>query len=353
MYEMIDLVMTDDGEVKQVMVRKPAHGQLAIVDWVSVTVCETTFCATAGVHHVSDTDYIKEASRVCERIFGFGVTEHPGGKRNFYQDTWILGTDFGQLLFGGQNNTMMIILNGQGCLHALDGWEQRLYDFLTKQAVRPKITRLDLAHDDFEGRYLTVDWADEQDRIDGFTLSKGSPPTIEHKGAWRRPSGKGRTLSIGLRDSGKYGRIYEKGKKEGDASSLWTRAEVEFKSKDRVIPFEVLLSPSNYFLAAYPCFETFAAEYTPLRIETMKKQGVIVWEKAISTVKHQFGKYLSVFRQVYGDDTAVLDLVCSVDPDAWPRRLLSISQSLEAARLAALEFVAPAFGDNHPDLLPV
>lgn len=350
MYDVIDLVMTDDGEVKQVMVRKPAHGQLSIVDWVSITVCESTFSGTAGKTLVPDVDYVQEASRVCERIFGFGVTDHPGGKRNFYRDTWILGQDFGQLLYGGQNNTMMISLNGQGCLHAREGWEQRLYDFLTTQAVRPKITRVDLAHDDYDGRYLTVDWADEQDHAGGFTLSKGSPPTIEHKGAWRRPSGKGRTLAVGLRDSGKYCRIYEKGKKEGDASSLWTRAEVEFKSKDRVIPFEVLLNPSDYFLAAYPCFQTFAAEYNPTRIETIKKQGVIVWEKAIATVKHQFGKYLSVFRQVYGDDKAVLDLVCSDDPDAWPRRLLTISQSLETSRLHSLVFWQPDYGDFHPHL---
>lgn len=352
MFEMVNLVMTDDGELKQVMVRKPSHGELAIVDWVSLTVCESTFCATVGRQLVADMQFVQEASRVCEQIFGFGVTDHPGGRRNFYQDTWILGQDFGQLLYGGQNNTVMISLNGQGCLHALEGWEVRLHAFLTTQAVRPKITRLDLAHDDFEGRYLSVDWADEQDQIGGFTLSAGSPPTIEHKGAWRRPSGKGRTLAIGLRESGKYGRIYEKGRKEGDASSPWTRAEVEFKSKDRVIPFDALLKPSDYFLAAYPCFHIFAAEHQPTRIETIKKTGAIVWEKAISTVRHQFGKYLAVFRQVYSDDEALLNLVCS-DSDEWPKRLLTISQSLESARAKGLQWVTDLQDHEHPDFYPI
>ena len=49
-------------------------------------------------------------------------------------------------------------------------------------------------------------------------------------------------------------------KKEGDILSRWTRAEVEYKSSDRDLPFDVLLYPSKYFVGSYPCFEWLAQE---------------------------------------------------------------------------------------------
>lgn len=138
-----------------------------------------------------------------------------------------------------------------------------------------------------------------------------------------------RTLTIGQRTSGKYCRFYEKGKKEGDASSPWCRAEVEYKSKDRVIPFDALLDPSAYFVAAYPCFSQFAAVDTVKPIEVKKKLAKVTWEHALRVTKEQFGKYINVFRQYYGDDKAVLDLIVCNDPNAWPKRLLAVSASLD------------------------
>ncbi|MDR8305589.1 replication protein, partial [Acinetobacter baumannii] len=80
-------------------------------------------------------------------------------------------------------------------------------------------------------------------------------PESRQAGNWKRPSGKGRTLYIGVRESGKSCRIYEKGKEKGDPLSEWVRIEIEFKSKDRYLELEMLLSPSQYFVGAYPVFE--------------------------------------------------------------------------------------------------
>ena len=41
------------------------------------------------------------------------------------------------------------------------GWQNRLYDFL-KQSQGVKITRLDLAHDDYDGTYLNIDDLNER-----------------------------------------------------------------------------------------------------------------------------------------------------------------------------------------------
>lgn len=329
--ETVDLVMTDTGEIKQVMLRRPVDGQLAVIDWINFTVLEDTWFKTAREVMIDDDQIITEASRQLEKIFGFGITVHRQRGMNFYRDSWMLGDDFGFVCFGAQRGTMLITLNGHGCANAVEGWERRLYDFLTKTAIRPVISRIDIAHDDLEGSYLSVEWADRQWEIGGFTASSGGQsPEIEHIGNWKRPNGKGRTLTVGRRRSGKFCRFYEKGKKEGDKSSLWLRVEVEFKSGDRVIPFDVLLDPSSYFCAAYPCFSEFAQVDTPARIEVKRKTAEIVIDASIETTRHQFGKYIRVFRDLFGDKEA-LDLICHPDKNAWPKRLKPLTDTSQTS----------------------
>ncbi|WP_343730456.1 replication initiation factor domain-containing protein [Duganella sp.] len=317
----VQLVMTDSGKTKTMMVRRPAQGQVCIIDWVNFTVLEDTFFKTARQVLVTDEQIIEEASRQFEKIFGFGIATKRDRGMNFYRDSWVLGDDMGFVCFGGQRSTMLVTLSGQGCQNALVGWEGRLFDFLTQVAVRPSISRIDLAHDDFEGAYLSVDWADAQWDSGGFTFTKGGrPPEPQQLGSWKRPSGKGRTFTVGQRSSSKFCRFYEKGKKEGDKASLWCRCEVEFKNTSMVILPEVLLNPSQYFCGAYPCFAEFAQVDTPKRMEIKKKTAQITVAACIEVTKHQFGKYLRVFRELYGDKEA-LDLVCNDSENYWPKRM--------------------------------
>lgn len=330
--ELVELVMTDSGEIKQVMVRVRAEGQCAVIDWVNFTVSEDTWFRTARETFIDDEQIVIEASRQLEKIFGFGVTLHRDRGMNFYRDSWVLGDDMGFVCFGGQRQTMLITLNGHGCANAIEGWEKRLYEFLTTVAVRPVISRIDLAHDDFEGAYLSVDWAEAQWWKGGYSAATGGePPSIERVGNWHRPTGKGRTLTIGRRTSGKFTRFYEKGKKEGDKLSLWLRCEVEYKSSDRVIPFHVLLTPSDFFAATYPCFQEFVHVDTPKRISVKQKTALTVYEAAIETVKHQFGKHLRVIRAVTGNDKAALDLVCNPDENAWPKRMKPLTDTAQTS----------------------
>jgi len=249
----VSLVMTDSGKTKTVMVRKPSATQACIIDWINFTVLEDTFFKTARQTLVADDQIIEEASRQFEKIFGFGITEKRDRGMNFYRESWVLGDGMGFVCFGGQRATMLITLSGQGCQNAVPGWEKRLFDFLTKVAMRPSISRIDMAHDDIEGAYLSVDWAYEQYKLGGYKQKAGGrQPNIERVSNWDQPTGKGRTLTIGLRTSSKFCRFYEKGKKEGDKSSPWCRCEVEFKNTNTIIPFDVLLNPTDFFAAAYP-----------------------------------------------------------------------------------------------------
>ena len=320
-YETSEIVLTASGKKKIVMCQKPANDGLCIIDWLNVTVSEQTWCKTFGASLISEDQFVAEASRVLKRIFGFGVTSKRETGMNFYASSWVLGDDMGFVCFGGQRSTMLITLTGQGCTHACDGWQKRLYEFLRIDAVRPSISRIDLAHDDFDGQYLSVDWAEAQWETGGYTARAGGrAPSIECVGNWHRPSGAGRTLYIGTRTSGKFCRFYEKGKAEGDQLSAWCRAEVEFKSSDRIVPLDILVSPSRYFAGAYRCFASFAQHATPTRLVLKQKTAEIVVAAAVEITKHQFGKYMRVFRELYGDKGA-LDAVCIKGEKYWPKRL--------------------------------
>ena len=313
------------------LAKKPAHKRLAIIDWLNITVHEDTWNKTRGEVMIDSDHYVIEASRQLEKIFGFGVTSKRDMGMNYYRESWVLGEKFGNVCFGGQRETMLITLTGTGCQNAAAGWEKRLYDFLAKVAVRPSISRIDLAHDDLEGRYISVDWAAEQWKSRGFNSGKGGRlVNIERIGNWDLPTGAGRTVTFGTREAGKYCRFYEKGKQLGDALSSWCRAEVEFKSCDRIIPLDILLEPSAYFAGAYPCFSEFFDQEHAKRLELKEKTAHITVDAAVRVFKHQFGKYQSFFRQLYGD-AEWLTKSCSDDLDAVPKRLEAVMSGMGKA----------------------
>ena len=318
------MILTNDG-VKHVEYRMPAENEIAVIDWVNFTFG----IETMGDKYWQEDEYILDTHRYTaaidsleadlEHIFGFTTSSCRNSGLNFYQQSYVLGEDFGFICIGGQRNTVLIMINGRGCNFAKSGWELRLYNFLVTKAKRPKLTRVDIAHDDFEGKHISVDWGNMQDGLGGFQLGNRAP-NIEHKGNWRRPNGKGRTLCIGSRDSGKYLRLYEKGRAEGDPNDNWQRAEVEFKSIDRVLPFDMLLVPSEFFIAAYPCFRDLAQHLQPERIETISKTAQINFQTAIENLKHQYGKYINIFKEVFEPEELINLISCS-DPLAYPKRL--------------------------------
>ncbi|WP_369326624.1 replication initiation factor domain-containing protein [Alcaligenes nematophilus] len=314
------VVLTEKGELKEVMVRKPSSGQACFIDTLRFTFGEQTLLKTSGLELITDLDFIKEASFQLSRIFGFGITRDLQRMRDFYSNAWELGENYGYVAFGGlsQRNTMLVVLNGDGCLAAKDGWEHRLYEFLESSVVGT-ITRVDLAHDCFDGSYLTVDKA--SDWYDEGLFSLGyRPPEYETRGNWKNPNGKGRTLYVGLRRNGKLCRVYEKGKQLGDPTSDWTRIEVELRNTGRIVPNGVLLDPSAYFAGCYPCTGEIAKEITPVRIKVKTKKAKISVGACIENIKRSYGKAVKALRSIYGDEE-FLNLVESVS-DELPRRLL-------------------------------
>ncbi|GGP24433.1 replication initiation factor domain-containing protein [Silvimonas amylolytica] len=322
----IKLVMSTSGEIVEYPMRRGWGGDAAFIDWVSFTFHKDT-CAMFGQFLQCDDDYVLAMSLKLEQIFGFGVTGKRPNGAHFFRQSWDLGDGFGLVCIGGQRNKILVSLTGKGCAAAEEGWEERLVNFLQDQAEQPKLTRVDLAYDDYLGERYTVDKAFDDYKTDLYQCYRGNAPECEQMGNWYRPSGKGRTFCVGLRRSGKYARIYERGKKEGCKESPWVRIECENKAVGRVLPFDMLMNPGAYLSACYPAFEWISEKQS--RITTTKLEMEIAVDRAIEIINHQYGKYIGTLVHVLGQD----EFLRRTQQDGVPKRLKVPTYTLSPAPL--------------------
>lgn len=320
----VDAVITADG-VQDEMIRRPTGRNNCFIDWISITMQSDTFedakTSSQVLNNFRQSAIIENAGDVLKDIFGFGIEGENKNGRNFYERSFNLEHNAGFICIGGQNDTVMISINGTGCTYGKHGWEGHLEAWLNLFAREFKITRVDLAHDDLYGEYTDVDWFNNQHTIGGFTRGAGRPPSVECRGDWKRPNGKGRTLYIGSRQSPKFCRIYEKGKQLGDTESKWLRTEVQYSSRGMLIGSDVLIKPNEFFSVTYPCFSIFEFEGETRKFERIDKQNLMTWQQAIDLVKTQYGRYLHFFRDVFDDDTALLDVLTDIKNTAVPERI--------------------------------
>jgi len=319
----VNAVITADG-VQDEMIRRPSGRSNCFIDWISITMQSDTFdnakTTSQVLEHFRQSALIENVSSVIFDIFGFVVDGENKNGRNFYDRSFNLNHNAGFICIGGQNNTVMICINGTGCTYGKNGWEEHLHAWLKLFARDFKITRVDLAHDDLKGEYTNIDWFNNQHTIGGFTRG-GRPPTVEYRGDWKKPNGKGRTLYIGSRQSAQFCRIYEKGKQLGDPNSQWLRTEVQYSSRGMLISPDVLIKPNEFFSVTYPCFNIFEFEGDTRKFERIEKQDLMTWDQAISLVKTQYGRYLYFFRNVFNDDSALLDVLTDIKNTATPERI--------------------------------
>lgn len=294
--------MTDTGEVLAVPLRRGFGGDAAFIDWINFTVHADT-CAVdqfwgGAVQCVTDDDHILAMSTQLEKIFGLRVIRKRVKGANYYKASYDLGENLGALVcIGGQRNTILVSMSGKSLAAAKPGWEQRLHDWLTTVAIQPRITRADLAHDVLDGSYYSVDMAFQDYVSDGYTCG-GRRPSCEMRGNWLHPDGCGRTLYVGKRKNGKFIRTYEKGRELGDKSSNWVRVEVEYKSVDRLIPFDVLLKAGEYLAAAAPALAHLSKKQS--RIETMQKSVEVAYQASCDAIQHQWGRYIWTICKIEG-----------------------------------------------------
>jgi phage replication initiation protein len=245
------------------------------------------------------------------KAFGFGFSYNRGRKHLNYEQSWALGDDYGIFATGGNSvgGTSFVTLPGQGCM-AVKNWTAVYYLLIDLKA---KITRIDLAHDDFLGQHdvlLAKAWWEEG----RFNPKHGRP--AEGKFVDDMESGKGKTFYVGNRKSGKLLRVYEKGKQLGDPYSPWVRWECELHNVDRVIRPEVLISPGTHLAGSYPCMGWIYPRQS--RIETTRKMAEISVDVMVESCKRSYGKLLWFLRGIGWSDTEIIDKLAR---EGFPKRL--------------------------------
>ena len=185
----VKLVIAEDGTPKILLVSAPAEHEIAFIDWISFTLKRYTFMDDyIGLDESLINDVcIYRMGQKLEKIFGFKLGQKRKNGKNFYEQCYEItnheGVGVGDLCIGGQANSILVMINGQGCLMGDYGWQNRLYDFL-KQSQGVKITRLDLAHDDYDGTYLNIDDLNERESNKEFYYF-GKPARVTWYGDWK------------------------------------------------------------------------------------------------------------------------------------------------------------------------
>jgi len=164
-----------------------------------------------------------------------------------------------------------------------------------------KITRLDCTHDDIDACTVNIEVALDWYRK-GLFNSCGRPPKANLRDDLG--NGTGSTFNIGNRKNGKFLRIYEKGKQLGDPSSPWTRVEVEWHGKGRLIYWDTVINLDHYLAGAYPCL-VYLSE-TQSRIKTARKATEISYDKRTKWVHTSAGKAINLMMEVEGDTNKVI-----------------------------------------------
>jgi phage replication initiation protein len=272
----------------------------ALIDWLNFT-----------FPFKYDALSFMELDKQLHAAFGYAVSMSRNKGHLGYSDSWDLGENYGIVATGGksQGNTCLVSINGSGCI-PIKSW-QAVHDLI--MSLDAKITRVDLAHDDFAGVYNIV--AGLEMLALGQFHTNGRPPNAQYINDF--DSGKGKTLYIGNRDNGKLLRIYEKGKQLGDPQSAWVRWELELHNKDRVIPLDVLLRPGDYLAGAYPCLVWISENQD--RIKTTRKQLQVSFEHLKKYCRQSYGKLLYVMYEGLGQDP--LEIINSLTVEGIPSRL--------------------------------
>jgi len=156
----------------------------------------------------------------------------------------------GKIAFGGNAETLHISVTGAGCPF-LDDLNMLAHQLEHLQA---KITRVDLAYDDFEAEFLDMDF------ITQLSVSGFFDATTGQKSRRKKIDDLGTLMGCSIyhgRKGDKELCIYEKGKQLQDSRSSWVRCEVRLWSKNRIIPYQVLVNGGAFMRGAFPQLSSF------------------------------------------------------------------------------------------------
>jgi phage replication initiation protein len=205
-----------------------------------------------------------------------------------------------------------VSLSGEACALVQD-WEAVVA--LGRDQLQGRITRWDGAVDDYAGAHTVDDALQLWDA--GLFGSGGNQPTMEQRGNWAKPDGRGRTVYVGRRANGKCLRVYEKGMLLGAKWHPWVRWELMYGSEGRLLPWEMVLQPGPYVVGAYPKALAWVGEPAS-RIRTIQKQEQIGYNQLTYFARQQYGPFIETMMAVEGSAEKVVE---KLRRDGVPKRL--------------------------------
>jgi len=252
-------------------------------------------------------------ANVFAQLLGFSLGERRNG-REFYESSWTIKNasdcEMGSVSAGGagQRGTILFSLKGQGCTWARAGWERAVHDYFEHCA--PKITRIDMARDFFDGE-VSIEDVVAQYRNHEFSYRKRLP-SYEMHGAWALGhtidgaslAGHSRTFQVGKRESGKLMRAYEKGHAFGIMESCWLRCEVELRSENkRLIPWDAVVEPAAYYAGAYAATHSLCGHALRKIVATGQQIAQASAQRAMDWLERTVAPILVQVNQAMSGDT--------------------------------------------------
>ncbi|HEV7122465.1 MAG TPA: replication initiation factor domain-containing protein [Rhodanobacter sp.] len=236
--------------------------------------------------------------------------EVKAGRRGYESHYEVLtpdGQPCGDICWGGERQlgTSSIELTGAGCalisaarpFAAAWGHVRCLLD-----TVGGKITRVDVAHDDYAGVHSLASAVEmyEAGAFDGAFAR----PAMNQQG-WN--DGSGRTVYIGKKTATKQLAVYEKGReqglRDGDAGVEWVRWEARFNNRNKEIPLELLEAPWEYMVGQYPALDWISAVMSVMVVAV--KRSVANLAGAVRHCRRQFGSLLGLVAKHQMDDEMI------------------------------------------------
>lgn len=207
----------------------------------------------------------------------------------------------GRAGMGANGETVCISLSGAGTRYVTN-WALVQRELT---ALKARISRVDLAWDDYDGSRFNVRKLREVARSGAFAAQgAGCPPKwrfIEASG-----DGDGETLYVGSKGH-KELCIYDKGKQLGMASSPWVRAEVRLYGKHGEIPHDVLTDSTAFLRGAYDVIDALlhdVCEDACKRIKTDRAMVEASGEAMVAFLRRQVGPSLNLLLEAFGGSWA-------------------------------------------------
>ncbi|WP_224067575.1 replication initiation factor domain-containing protein [Vibrio penaeicida] len=268
--------------------------------------------------------YLEECLRVfVTKVLGLAMSAPLDKPFQFYDNSFNLlspsgETYCGKIGIGGQNDTVHISIDGKGCKHVLARRSLfSLYHWLANVLQVTKLSRVDLAFDDFHGLF-DCEYALKASYESAFKLShRGNNPRVHDDRVWDWGDNGTKKffkeqISIGSRQSLVYWRIYNKAleQKLADTSLTWYRSEVELKkwTVDVLRDIEGAFAGLNDYARSIVSSEPFDTKPTPNKRAALDVLSSTRW------LRRQWGRVITDLTELCnGDAEKVVSMIARGD----------------------------------------